>query len=198
MGSCRGGGGVGREEPPRPLRVSGSSRRGSGGHEPARGALVPFCLSLRSVAWRSGSVSAHFWGEASSPPSPGGFEPVKAGVCRCPPSHRKACRRLGLQPGGVLAEPSRTPVPPARPGICEKVLTGGGSADCGSPTCPRLPDVPDALEAGVRGPGAPCLDLEHPGLGFCFVWPVALSRQGDFTQKLQRQHFIPFYSAAPL
>lgn len=58
-----GGGGVGREGPPRPLRVSGSPRRGSGGREPARGPSPPFVsLSLRSVAWRPGSVSVHFWG----------------------------------------------------------------------------------------------------------------------------------------
>lgn len=83
-------------------------------------------------------------------------------------------------------------------GVREKVLTGGGSADCGSPTCPLMPEASFALEAGVRAPGGPCPDLEHPGLGFCFVCQLSFPAREISPQKLQRQHFSPILFSGAL
>lgn len=149
MGSRRGGGGVGREEPPRPPRVPGSPRRGSGGPEPARGPSPPFVsLSLRWVAWRPGSVSVHFWGEGLLPARPRGASSRwrRGSAAALPPTEGLAVNP-GCSPEALWLN---SPAPQwllQGLGVSEKVLTGGGSADCGSPTCPP------AARGALRAPG---------------------------------------------
>lgn len=113
------------------------------------GALAPLCLPQSPLGRVAAGVGecALLGGRPPPRPAPGGFEPVEAGVCRCSPSHRRACGQPGLQPGGALVEQSRTPVAPARPG-CQRESFDRRRV-CGL----RLPNVSRAARGALRAPG---------------------------------------------